>query len=155
MFSRQCFWHHGQKFYNNLSAYCNSSVLRDFCTSSWLCCAANVSFSWSHCAALGPPKKSLVSARVASDLRVCIFNFLFVCYETISNCNQNCWIDWNSAALCFKGCFSHRGMNICPNCKASLSHHTLYMGNLVPAFSCRKITQKNQARSRTNFEANL
>ena len=23
-------------------------------------------------------------------------------YETMSNCSQNCWIDWNSAVLCFK-----------------------------------------------------
>ena len=22
--------------------------------------------------------------------------------ETMSNCSQNCWIDWNSAVLCFK-----------------------------------------------------
>ena len=30
--------------------------------------------------------------------------FLF-CDETMSNCSQNCWIDWNSAALCFKWLF--------------------------------------------------
>ena len=28
--------------------------------------------------------------------------FLFICCETMSNCNQNCWIDWNSDALSFK-----------------------------------------------------
>ena len=26
-------------------------------------------------------------------------------FETMSNCSQNCWIDWNSAALCFKRLF--------------------------------------------------
>ena len=31
---------------------------------------------------------------------------------------------------------SHRGKNVCPICEASLSHHTLYMGNLVPAYTC-------------------
>ena len=41
----------------------------------------------------------LVSARVASDPRVCIFKSFF-CYETMSNCSQNCWIDQNSAVLC-------------------------------------------------------
>ena len=54
---------------------------------------------------LGPQKslRFLVSARVASDPRVGIFNFpFFVCYKTMSNCSQNCWIDWNSAVLCFK-----------------------------------------------------
>ena len=25
--------------------------------------------------------------------------------ETMSNCSQNCWIDWNSAVLCFKWIF--------------------------------------------------
>ena len=32
------------------------------------------------------------------------FQFL-VGYETMSNCSQNCWIDWNSAVLCFKWLF--------------------------------------------------
>ena len=27
-------------------------------------------------------------------------------------------------------------MNICPICEASLSYHTLYVGNLVPAYTC-------------------
>ena len=43
----------------------------------------------------------LVSARVASDPHIDIFNFLFFCYETMSIGSQNCWIDWNSAVLCF------------------------------------------------------
>ena len=47
----------------------------------------------------------LVSTRVASAPRFGIFNFLFCCYETMSNCSQNCWIDWNSAVLCFKRLF--------------------------------------------------
>ena len=41
----------------------------------------------------------------------------------MSNCSQNCWIDWNSAVLCFKTTCSQRGrpMNVCPICEASLS----------------------------------
>ena len=57
----------------------------------------------------------------------------FLCCETMFNCSQNCWIDWNSAVLC--STLSHRGMNVCLICEASLSHHTLYMGNLVPAYT--------------------
>ena len=50
----------------------------------------------------------------------------------MSNCSQNCWSDWNSAL--------HRGMDVCPICEGSLSHHTLYMGNLVPAYTCITIS---------------
>ena len=39
---------------------------------------------------------------VASDPHISIFNFLFFCYETMSYCSYNCWIDRNSAVLCFK-----------------------------------------------------
>ena len=42
------------------------------------------------------------------------FEFSFFFDETMSNCSQNCCI-------------------VCPICAASLSHHTLYVGNLVPA----------------------
>ena len=31
-----------------------------------------------------------------------LFFFLGGGYETMSNCRQNCWIDWNSAALYFQ-----------------------------------------------------
>ena len=44
----------------------------------------------------------LVSMHVPSDPRVSIFSCLFICYETMSDYNQNCWTDWNSVALCFK-----------------------------------------------------
>ena len=47
----------------------------------------------------------LNSARVASDPLVCIFNFPFFGYETMSNCNQKSWINWNSAVLYFKQLF--------------------------------------------------
>ena len=52
---------------------------------------------------LGPKKslRFLVSVHVASDPRIVIC----CCYETMSNCSQNCWIDWNSATLCFKRLF--------------------------------------------------
>ena len=29
------------------------------------------------------------------------------CYEMMSNCCRNCWIDWNSAALCLKCLFTY------------------------------------------------
>ena len=57
-----------------------------------------------------PPKinfRFLVAACVASDPRVGIFSFLF-CYETMSNCSLNCWIDWNYLVLCFKRLFHIR-----------------------------------------------
>ena len=49
----------------------------------------------------------LVSARVASaPCRASAFLMFFLfCYETMSNCSQHCWIDWNSAVLCFKRLF--------------------------------------------------
>ena len=72
-----------------------------------------------------------VSTHVASDLHISIFSFILFCYETMSNCSQNCWMDWNSAVLCFN-VFLHRGIIVCPICEASLSHHTcMGKGNLV------------------------
>ena len=51
-------------------------------------------------------KKSLwflVSMCIVADPLVSILGFpFFLCYETMSNCSKNCWIDWNSAVLCFK-----------------------------------------------------
>ena len=44
----------------------------------------------------------LVSTSVASDPRVSILYLFIFGYEIMSNCSQNCWIDWNSAELCFK-----------------------------------------------------
>ena len=51
----------------------------------------------------------LVSARVAQTrssafLGCCLFDCLTM------NCSQNCWIDWNSAALCFKQLFFYIGV---------------------------------------------
>ena len=49
----------------------------------------------------------LVSARVASIMRPSRghFEFSVFCYEMMSNCSQNCWINWNSAVVCFKRLF--------------------------------------------------
>ena len=57
----------------------------------------------------------LVSTPISSDIHVSIFSFLFFSfffffgggggYEMMSNFSQNCWIDWNSAKLCFKQLF--------------------------------------------------
>ena len=37
-----------------------------------------------------------------------VFIWRFFCCS-VYNCSQDCWIDWNSAALCFKRPFSQRG----------------------------------------------
>ena len=71
----------------------------------------------------------LVSARVASDLRICIFSFLvfFLLWNNVqSQCTYSHW-----PPLCFKCLFQIGVWTFCPNCEASLSHHTLCMGNLV------------------------
>ena len=41
---------------------------------------------------------------VSAFLFIFIYLFIF-CYETMSNCSKNCWIDWNSAMLFFKQLF--------------------------------------------------
>ena len=57
----------------------------------------------------------------------------------------------------FKTTFSHRGMNVCLICEASLSHHTLCMGNLVLAytmyhpFPCLTFTKQNKSVSPHRF----
>ena len=50
--------------------------------------------------------ESLVSGRLGPvwSKTNFLFNFLFG-YETMSNCSQNCWIDWNAAVLCSKQIF--------------------------------------------------
>ena len=67
----------------------------------------------------------------------------------------------------FNDFFSRRGINVCPVCEASLSHHILYLGNLVAVYTCityflfgkkKEITKQkkeNKARHCNNFEADL
>ena len=78
----------------------------------------------------------------------------------MSNCSKNCWIDWNSAVLCFKQLFhiGHMGMNVCMT-ETSLIRHTLYTWNLVPAYTMyhvfpagKKKRWPKKARHRTDFE---
>ena len=69
-----------------------------------------------------PPPKSVCgiwSPRALPQTRTSAFlvSFFFG-YETMSNCSQNCWIDWDSAVLCFKRLLTD-----------SLSHHTVCLGN--------------------------
>ena len=64
------------------------------------------------------------------------FSFKFVCYATMSNCSQNCWIDWNSAVLCFKRLF-HIGLWMFAQfVRPLLATIFCIMGNLVPAYTC-------------------
>ena len=53
---------------------------------------------------VGKKRKSLVSGCV-TGLRRRIFSFFLLICETMSKCSRNCWIDWNSATLCFKWLF--------------------------------------------------
>ena len=39
-------------------------------------------------------------------------------------------------------------MNVCSICEASLSHHTLYMGNLVPAWQISLLAKKKMAEKK-------
>ena len=50
---------------------------------------------------------NLLSACIDSDPRIRIF-LIFNLFFTLSNCNQICWIYWNSAVLCFKQLFHIR-----------------------------------------------
>ena len=105
--------------------------------------------------------------RVASHPRVGIISvllfYLFFGYETIFNCSQNCWIDRNSAVLCFKRLFHIGVINVCPICEASFSHHTLYnyekfgpyvyMNHVFPRWPKKDYQKTTKARHRTDFEA--
>ena len=66
-------------------------------------------------------------ARVASDQRVglLIFKYFFA-----------------------GSTFSQRGTNVCLICEASLSHHTLYMGNLSPLIQCIKYFHVGQKKKK-------
>ena len=47
--------------------------------------------------------------------------------------------------------FSHRGMNVCRICEASLSHYTLYMGNLgPPRIQCIPVAKNKQKMAEQN-----
>ena len=57
------------------------------------------------------------------------------CYEMMSNCSQNCWIDWNSAVLWFKR-LRHIGVwTFAWIVRPLLATILLYMGNLFPAYT--------------------
>ena len=68
---------------------------------------------------------SPISGLRARRLRPARWHFKFsssFCYETMSNCSQNCWIDWNSAVLCFKRLF-HIGYERLPDLWGLFSSH--------------------------------
>ena len=68
------------------------------CYESWL------EFAPQKCELLGQ-KKSLVSGLRLRPARRHFLFFIFLNYETMSNCSQNSWINWNSVMLCFKRLF--------------------------------------------------
>ena len=87
---------------------------------------------WSHWFAyksLSGKNKSLVSGLCALRLRLTHGHFYFFCYETMSSCSQNCWIDWSFAALCFKLLFYIMGMNVCPICVGCLCVWEIWSGS--------------------------
>ena len=64
-------------------------------------------------------------------------NIFCCCYETMSNCSQNCWIDWNSAVPCFKQLF-HIGVKTFTRfvrCLLATILCLYNMGNLVPVYT--------------------
>ena len=63
--------------------------------------------------------------------------YLFICYETMSNYSQNCWIDWNSAGLCFKRLFHKAVWTFARLIRPLLATiPCIIMGNLVSAYTC-------------------
>ena len=75
-----------------------------------------------------PKKKQQQTNKQNNSIRFCC------CYETMSNCSQNCWIDWNSAMLCFKQLF-HIGVWTFGRFVRPLLATILCMGNSVPAYT--------------------
>ena len=78
-------------------------------------------------------------------------------YETMSNCSQNCWIDWNSAGLCFKHLFNIGVWTLC--------HYTFVYGKFGPrVYNVSRISllakkkrmaekKRKKTHHRTDFEA--
>ena len=100
------------------------------------------------------PKKVrfLVSARVF---------FCCCCYETMSNCSQNCQIDWNFAVLCFKWLF-HIGVWTFARFVRPLLATILYIWEIwSPRIQCityfpvgkKQQQQQQKTRHRIDFEA--
>ena len=92
------------------------------------------------------------------------------------NCSQNCWIDWNSAMLCFKRLFHIGGWTftwfmrpllatiLCVWQIWSGSNNSVYILSRISLVGNTKITKTNkqtnkqinkQTRHRTDFEADL
>ena len=67
----------------------------------------------------------------------------------MSNCSQNCWIDWNSAVMCFQWLFHIHvcmGMNICLICEALVlaTIHVLCVWEIWSGFNNREYKTNKQ-----------
>ena len=88
----------------------------------------------------------------------------------MSNCSQNCCVDWNSAVPCFKRLFHIGVWTFAWFVRPLLATILCIMENLVPACTCRPITylakknitppqkkknkkKRKKRRHRTDFEA--
>ena len=86
----------------------------------------------------------MVSARIASDPQVGIFTFFF--FFAMKRCPIAAKIAGSNGILprCdLNDFFKTGGMNVCPMCEASLSHHTVHLlrkFGLVPITACTCIT---------------
>ena len=58
----------------------------------------------------------------------------------MSNCSQNCWIDWNSAVLCFKRIFHIGVWRFAWFVRPLLATILCIWGNLVPAYNVSRIS---------------
>ena len=121
-----------------------------------------------HSNVLRPPKKirfwSLRASPQTCGSAFLIFSFFFL--VAMKRCPIAAKVAGSIGIrpYCVLNDFSHtcRGMNVCLICEASLSHHTLYMGNLGPrVYNVSYITLlakqkygKKKAHHHTDFEAN-
>ena len=67
--------------------------------------SADIVLQLNKISSLRSNKNSYLFILVLFCLKFVLFIYLCIWYERMSNCSQNCWIDWNSAALCFKRLF--------------------------------------------------
>ena len=104
------------------------------------------------------PKKvsGFWSPRVLSQTRTSaflVFCFCF-CYERMSNCSQNCWIDWNSAVLFHTPMYMGMGLSYPPYfvygkfglCVSTCSSNNCVHVYMITYFTCWQKKQDYKKR---------
>ena len=91
--------------------------------------------------------------------------YLFICcccYETMSNCSQNCWTDWNSAVLCFNNFFTYEVWTFAQFARPLLATILCKCGDQISHIHVQCVTYfhvgkkkiaEKKAHQRTDFEA--